>query len=80
MTSLGIIMIGTGLIVWFSGRTMIKGTRKMVDRNGHYGVDPDKENTEREFTGMVKKAMRILYLVGGTCILIGIILTIFGSM
>jgi len=83
LTELGIILIGTGLIVFFAGRSMIRSTRKMVNRSSYYNDTQDiKEQervatkTEKEFTNMVGKSMIILYIVGITCILLGILLII----
>ena len=95
MTSLALILMGTGLIVFFSGRVMVKGTNKILgptkaldyEEKNAEGARFDKlprhsthNRTEREFSEMVKKAMRILYIVGGTCFIIGLILLIFDNI
>jgi len=86
LTELGIILIGTGLIVFFAGRAMIRSTKKMVNRSSYYNDSEDIEEQERvaskteaEFTDMVGKSMMILYVVGITCILLGILLIVFTS-
>lgn len=84
MKELGIILIGTGLIVFFSGRAMIQATKKMIKKSRFYNDVEDLSEqdrvatkTEEEFTQMVKRSMTIFYIVGITCILLGIILIIF---
>lgn len=95
MTSLGIILLGTGLIIFFSGRVMVKSTNKMIgpikqlddEEKSTEGVEFEKiphkstyNRTEQEFSEMVKKAMKILYVVGATCFIIGVLLLIFGNI
>ncbi len=85
MGELGIILIGTGLIVFFTGHFMVRSTRKLTSKttfiNDQEDVQKQKERaskTEQEFMTMVRKSMWVLYVVGITCILIGILLIAFG--
>jgi len=84
LTELGSILIATGFIVFFAGKAMVKSSKKIVKKSSYYNDQDDieKQNqvanrTEVEFTNMVKKSMMILYIVGITCILIGIVFIIF---
>lgn len=86
MTELGIILIGTGLIVFFAGKAMIRSTKKMVNKSSYYNDTEDireqervASKTEQEFSDMVRKSMTILYIVGITCILLGILLIVFSQ-
>lgn len=84
MIELGLILIGTGLIVFFAGKSMIRSTRKIVKKSSYYNDKEDIDEQERaaskteiEFTDMVGKSMMILYIVGVTCILLGIVFIVF---
>jgi hypothetical protein len=74
---LGVILIVTGFMVILSGYKIIRSTHKMVPkkytilsityhRNNKKRLD---EKTEQEYKKLVKKGMRVLYIVGITCIL-----------
>jgi hypothetical protein len=84
LTELGIILIGTGLIVIVAAKAMINSTKKVVKKSTFLNGDNDLKEpdrvatrTEREFTEMVKKSMGVLYIVGITCVLLGILLIAF---
>lgn len=81
MDVLGVILIVTGIMVFLSGYKIIRSTHKMVRTNT---ILPDyqpseqqqrrDEKTEQEYKKLVKKGMKILYVVGVTCMLVGILM------
>lgn len=81
MEVLGIILIGTGVMVFLSGLKIIRSTHKIVKTNtllvDYHPSDEQQERdkkTEDEYKKLVKKSMRVLYVVGVTCILVGILM------
>lgn len=86
MGTLGIILIGTGILVFFSGFTIRRSAKKMTQSQSRYEamlldekrLEEDRK-TEEEYHSMVTKGMRILHAVGITCILVGILFIIFGG-
>lgn len=85
MLELGLILIGTGIIVIGSGRAMTRSTKKMMSSSRYYKEQEDIEaqhktstKTEEEFSSLVQKSMIILTVVGMTCIGLGILLILFG--
>ncbi len=81
MLELGLILIGTGLIVLLAGRAMVNSTNKTVDDSRRYQDmltgfqnDHDESRTENDFKKLVKRTMKILYAVGATLIGLGILL------
>lgn len=81
MEVLGIILIGTGIMVMLSGLKIIRSTHKIVKTNTLLvDYQPSEEQQERdrktedEYKKLVKKSMRVLYVVGMTCILVGILM------
>lgn len=81
MEVLGIILIGTGIMVFLSGFKIIRSTHKIVKTNtllvdyqpSEEQLERDKK-TEDEYKKLVKKSMKVLYVVGVTCILVGILM------
>lgn len=78
---LGVILLVTGCMVILSGYKIIRSTQKTVQTNTLLvGYEPSSkqkkldEKTEQEYKKLVKNAMRILYIVGITCILVGILM------
>lgn len=86
MLELGIILIGTGLIIIGSARAMVRSTKKILDKNTFYNdVDSVEEQqkrnskSEEELKGMVRRSMSVLYVVGLTCMGLGLLLLMYAS-
>jgi len=86
LIELGIILIGTGLIIIIGARVMIRSTKKTAGKSIYYNDVDDIETqqkqaskTEKELTDMVKRSMRILYVVGMTCMGLGMLLIMFSG-